>query len=298
VVVPVHDGEAFVADAIESVLAQREVELELVVVDDGSVDSTPGILAGYGDAITVLRQENRGHAAAKNLALPRLRGELALFLDADDVLPPGYLERLATAARARSDVDVFHGGWRGVAFDGTPLYLQESPLPIDDDPFHELAVHGSPHVDALLVRRSALERIGGFDERLRLQVDWDLCLRLAASGARFLGVPGAVALVRRRPESVSARRRGELSEVGVELLERHLRGHARCPACARSDAGLLAWRRLAVRERAARIAGRLSLPPRPGRWIGTLLAVAARPRFARAGLVELAAPWRRGGAAP
>src|SRR5215470_546787 len=108
VVIPVYNGEAFVAGAIDSVLAQEGVAFELIVVDDGSTDATPEILARYGGAIAVHRQPNRGHGAARNAALPYLRGELVLFFDADDLLPAGYLERFAAAVREAPEIEVFH----------------------------------------------------------------------------------------------------------------------------------------------------------------------------------------------
>src|SRR5205807_5129846 len=104
---------------------------ELIVVDDGSTDATPAILARYGGASAVYHQPNRGEGAARNAALPHLRGELALFLDADDLLPAGYLDRFVTAAREAPEIEVFHCGWRGVNLDGEPLYAYEEPQPID-----------------------------------------------------------------------------------------------------------------------------------------------------------------------
>jgi glycosyltransferase involved in cell wall biosynthesis len=297
IVIPVYDGEAFVADAINSVLAQEGAAFELIVIDDGSTDATPAILARYGGAIAVHRQPNRGHGAARNAALPHLRGELALFLDADDLLPAGYLDRFTAVAREAPEIEVFHCGWRAVSFDGAPLYAVEEPLQIDADPFHELPYWGSPAIDSVLVRRSALARVGGFDPALRVQAELDFCLRLAASGARFRGVPGNVALVRRRPDSVSARRHHELAVGAVAALERHLRGHARCPACAPADVALRFWQRAALLAEAQRLAGRIGLTGRPARWIGTFLAVARRPRLSGAAVAELAAAlaarWRR-----
>jgi glycosyltransferase involved in cell wall biosynthesis len=289
VVIPVYNGEAFVADAIESVLAQKGTTFELIVVDDGSTDATPAILAHYGGAITVYRQPNRGEGAARNAALPHLRGELALFLDADDLLPADYLDRFAAAARQAPEIEVFHCGWRGVNFNGEPLYAYEEPRPIDADPFHDLPVWGSPVIHSVLVRRSALARVGGFDPRLRVQADWDFCLRLAANGARFLGVPGNVAVVRRRSESISNSRRFELGSVGLAVLERHLRGHPRCPACERIDASLRNWQHFALICDTHRMAERFGLTGRTAKWIGTLLAVAYQPRLTGAGLREVTA---------
>jgi glycosyltransferase involved in cell wall biosynthesis len=286
VVIPVYNGEAFVADAIDSVLAQEGVAFELIVIDDGSTDTTPAILAGYGSAITVHRQPNRGEGAARNAALPHLRGELALFLDADDLVPPGYLKRFAAVAREAPEIDVFHCGWRVVRFDnGAPIDVVEEPRPIDVDPFHEVPVWGAPAIDAVLVRRSALTRLGGFDPALRVHVPWDFSLRLAASGARFRGVPGNVAIVRQRPDSQSSRRYRERGPVALAVLERHLRGHARCPACARVFA---VWRRPMLNKEALRLASRIGLTGRPAKWIGTFLVVARQPRFIGAALDEFA----------
>jgi glycosyltransferase involved in cell wall biosynthesis len=288
VVIPVYNGQKFVADAIDSVLGQQGAPFELIVVDDGSTDSTPTILDRYGDAIKVYRQPNRGEGAARNAALPHLRGELVLFFDADDLLPASYLARLAAAARKAPEIEVFHCGWRGMSFDGEPLYAQEEPAPIDADPFHDIAAWGSPPIDSVLVRRSALVRVGGFDPTLRVQADFDFCLRLAASGARFHGVLGNAAIVRRHSDSVSGERRGELGRVGLAVLERHLRGHARCPACAPVYASLRIWRRLALISEAQQLAVRIGLTGPSAKWIGGFLAVARRPSLIGAALAEAA----------
>jgi hypothetical protein len=284
IVIPVYNGEAFVADAIESVLAQEAAAFELIVVDDGSTDATPAILARYGGAIAVRRQPNRGHGAARNAALPHLRGQLALFLDADDLLPAGYLDRFAAAAHEAPEIEVFHCGWRVVSFDGAPLFSEEEPRQIDTDPFHELMYRGSPAIDSILVRRSALARVGGFDPALQVQAELDFCLRLAASGARFRGVPGNVATVRRRPDSVSGRGYYQLGPVAVAVLKRHLRGHARCPACEPAEAALRSVQRGALLMEAQQLASRIGLTGRPARWIGSFLAVARRPRLSTVAL--------------
>jgi hypothetical protein len=289
IVIPVYNGEAFVADAIDSVLAQKGVAFELIVVDDGSTDATPAILSRYESTIVVYRRPNGGPCAARNSTLRHLRGELALFLDADDLLPAGYLECFAAAARASPESEVFHCGWRKVSFDNAPLYAQEQPLPIDADPFHEIPVCGSPHIDSVLVRRSALARVGGFDLALAPQEDFDFCLRLAASGARFRGVPGTAAIVRVRPDSIGSRRWRELGPIGLAALERHLRGHARCSACAPVDTALRNWRRRMLNNEARQFAGQIGLTGRPAKWIGTFLAVARQPRFIGAGLDEIVA---------
>ena len=281
VIVPVRNGEAFVADAVESVLAQKDVRAELIVVDDGSTDSTPELLAGFGGRVTLDSSDGRGVSAARNRGIELAQGELLVFLDADDLFPPGYLARFAEAAGAFPQADVFHCGWRGVDFeDGRVLYGQELPFDLDRDPFHALAAAGSPHISALAVRRRTATAVGGFDETESTQADWDFWLRLAASGATFRGVPGNVVIVRRRAGSMSATAGTQLAVEGLAVLERHLSRHRRCPACVYADEGLQSWREAVLRSSARDFARRLHLGGRAGRRLGAAVAVAYRPRLA------------------
>lgn len=292
VVIPVRNGVDFVADAIESVLAQADVEPEVLVIDDGSTDGTSRILKSFGARVRTFRQANRGLPSARNAGILLSRSELLVFLDADDLHPEHYLRRFLDAAAASPAVDVFHCGWSGIDFAGHPLYAQETPLPLDTDPFHELVLHGSPHIDALCLRRSALPRVGLFEPRLRLQEDWDFWLRLAAAGLAFRGVAGNQAIVRRRAESMSRSAGGELALTGLAVLELHLARHGRCPACPRADEGVRRWQRLAVRSAARDTAQRIGLRGGLGRWAGTILVAARRPRLLPSALAELAAGFR------
>jgi len=102
VLLPVFNGEAYLAGAIDSVLRQSYKNLELVVIDDGSTDGTAGIISGYRDARLVARRHeaNRGLVAALNHGLQLARGELVARLDADDVADPARLEKQVERFRA------------------------------------------------------------------------------------------------------------------------------------------------------------------------------------------------------
>jgi glycosyltransferase involved in cell wall biosynthesis len=287
VIIPVRNGEAFVADAVESVLAQEDVSAELIVVDDGSTDGTPEVLARFAGRITIASLEGRGVSAARNRGMTLAQGELLVFLDADDLLPPYYLARFAAAAAAAPRAEVFHCGWQGTDFDGRVLYGQDAPFDLDSDPFHALAAAGSPPISALAVRRSLVARVGPFDENEGVQADWDYWLRLAASGAVFQGVPGNVAIIRRRQDSMSASAGTRVAVAGLAVLERHLARHQRCPACIDADTGLLSWRQAVLRSSARDFARRVHLEGRAGRLLGAGVAVARRPRLAPAAWLAL-----------
>jgi glycosyltransferase involved in cell wall biosynthesis len=92
-VIPAYNAEAWLGQAIESALAQEEVALEVVVVDDGSTDGTAEVLATFGDRIRLVRQANRGLPAARNAGIAAARGDLVAFLDADDTWEPSKSRR-------------------------------------------------------------------------------------------------------------------------------------------------------------------------------------------------------------
>src|SRR5262245_45417951 len=83
VVIPAYNSGRFIADAIESVLAQGPLDMELLVVDDGSTDQTAEVVGRYGDAVTLIRQANAGAAVARNTGMRAARGRYVAFLDAD-----------------------------------------------------------------------------------------------------------------------------------------------------------------------------------------------------------------------
>lgn len=101
VVVPTYNSARFLPDAIESVLDQTLAPCEVIVVDDGSQDNTPAVLARYSRWITAIRQENRGVSASRNLGLDLAHGDWVAFLDADDIWLPAKLERVAAACQSQ-----------------------------------------------------------------------------------------------------------------------------------------------------------------------------------------------------
>ncbi len=189
VIVPVHNRPAYVREAIDSALAQEcPGGFEVVVVDDGSTDDTPAVLASYGDRIRVVRQPNGGAASARNRAISESGGELLALLDSDDVWLPGklaaqvaLLDARPDAALLHSDVDEFFEGARSGAWTRRPPVL-------GGDVLRDLLRRNFVHTMTVLMRRSVLDEVGPFDLRYPPCEDWDLWLRIAERN-RFVADP-------------------------------------------------------------------------------------------------------------
>src|SRR4051794_14096920 len=167
VVIPVHDGERSLAEAIEGVLAQPAPPFEVIVVDDGSTDGSAAVAERYAPRVTVNRQENAGIGATRNRGVALATGDMVAFLDADDLWEPRKLELQLAAMAAEPKPDFVLGHVRQFVDPGlTPEDAARIDCPDGLQPGY---LPG-----ALLARREAFERVGAFREDLRVGefVDW------------------------------------------------------------------------------------------------------------------------------
>lgn len=202
VIIAVYNGAAYLAEAIESVLAQTGPRLELIVVDDGSTDDTARISKSYVDRVIYCYQENRGQAAARNVGLELALAPLVAFIDADDIWTLGKLTRQMEILNARPDVDMVFG----------QVELFHSPE-LDDRRKQELKGHGQILAGysggTLLARKSVFDRVGYF--RMDIQVgefiDW--YARIKDAGLKSVMI-----------EEVLMKRRLHNSNMGVVFKDR------------------------------------------------------------------------------
>jgi hypothetical protein len=182
VLIPVYQGAAIVAEALESALKQTRPALEVIVCDDGSTDDLGAALEPFGERIVLLRQGNAGGAAAANTAARHASGDFVTVLDADDAFSPSRLESLAALGAARPELDLL----------ATDAYFERDGQVVgrfyDVHPFPEADDQRRAVVEWCFlfnpaVRRSRLLEIGGFDESLRIGYDWDCWLRLVLGGS-------------------------------------------------------------------------------------------------------------------
>ena len=204
VITPAYNVAWCIARAVDSVLAQDFRAWELIVVNDGSTDGTRARLEGYGGAITVVNQDNRGMSAARNAGIRRARGTYVAFLDADDWWLPAKLSRQVDLMQNRPEVGFSSTTVRVEDGEGRLLNLWRCPngsTEILATLFAQnAAIAGG--CSAVMVRRDLLDRVGLFDESLRGFEDPDLWMRLAAVSG-YACIDETLAVILRREQSVS-----------------------------------------------------------------------------------------------
>jgi glycosyltransferase involved in cell wall biosynthesis len=254
---PAYNAAAHIGRSIQSALTQRDVDLELLVVNDGSTDGTEQVAQQFAAAdgrVRVLRQLNSGQSAARNHAMRVARGEIFALLDSDDEWDPSFLKNQLSVLRAFPLIGIVTSNAinRGGQLDGRPYWP---------------AVEGSRRLslidlieeeDAVCImsvfRREVFDTIGGFDESLRVNEDYDWWLKAAQRGFGFMQTRKPLCYYRRRPDSCSAdelrmlagistvlsafRRREDCSAVVAKAIDRQLDRYARRQLAVKAKAAL------------------------------------------------------------
>lgn len=193
IIVPAYNAADYISQTLASVVYQTETEWELIVVDDGSTDSTAATVRQFDDhRTTLIRQENRGVSAARNSGFAKSRGEYVLFLDADDLLFPNSLRRLGQELDCHPEAVLAFGTC--TRFERTPPLESAARAPLrarpkpGGDALASLLRANMLLVGGVLARREAIVRIDGFDPELKMGEDWVFWCDLAALGpVRYVG---------------------------------------------------------------------------------------------------------------
>jgi tetratricopeptide (TPR) repeat protein len=179
VVIPTYNHVRFLADAIQSALAQSYLQVEIIVVDDGSTDSTHTLVESFGERVHYMWQENQGLSGARNTGIGAAQGEYIALLDADDFWEPKYLETVHRVLAADPHLGAVYTGLQFVNSKGERL-PQPCVATVPSDQLHDRLLDGEFFApSAVLVRRTCFEQVGVFDVALRASEDWDMWLRVA-----------------------------------------------------------------------------------------------------------------------
>jgi glycosyltransferase involved in cell wall biosynthesis len=207
VIMPAYNVEPYIGEAIRSVLGQTWRDFELIVVDDGATDGTyeaARLAAGEDPRVTILRRPNGGLSAARNTGLRHASAPVMALLDSDDLWTPAFLAQQMARMEADASIDVVSGNaWNlGGRHDGQPARPWPDPRQAPD--LTSILADEEAVFVMSLFRRRVYEVIGGFDESLRTNEDYDFWLRAAIAGFRFTRNDQPLAFYRRRDDSLSA----------------------------------------------------------------------------------------------
>lgn len=205
-VVPVFNGALYLREAIDSIEAQTWRPLEIIIVDDGSTDATPEIIAALGGRVRALRQPNRGPAAARNAGIAAASGAFIAFLDADDLWIPEKLATQMARFEARPELEVSLGKARNWWIED--LRSEAAGMP-----------DMMAGVTVAVIRRGLFDRLGRFDETLR-HLDWtEWMLRATGAGATVETLPETLALRRIHHDNLSRNRSGEYTDERMRVAQ-------------------------------------------------------------------------------
>jgi len=206
VVIPAFNYASFLPEAIASVLAQTWKQLEVIVVDDGSTDETPGVCARQTDPrFRAVRQANAGLSAARNTGIREARFGYVGFLDADDRWEPGFLAAvLAEFRRLGPEFGAIGTACARMNGDGRLLAApRRNFLHTAELTAASFCLRNRPLSSSVVVRRQVFEDCGVFDTALRSSEDRDMWIRLTARGHRLFYLGEPLAVIRRHPGNMS-----------------------------------------------------------------------------------------------
>jgi glycosyltransferase involved in cell wall biosynthesis len=227
VVIPVYNGENFLRETLESVLAQSYPAVEVIVVNDGSTDQTLSVANEFGNRIRVLDRENAGVSASRNAGISIASTDWVALMDHDDLWEREHLANLACAIARNPEADVCYSGGRELIPDPVSGEFRPGdliPFPTKEELPRMLMERCAFIPSATALRRSAVLAAGGFDSRYVNLQDWELWLRLFHRGAKFIHTQEPTLLYRIHPASRTHKALQTLKH-SVGVVEEHVLPH-------------------------------------------------------------------------
>ena len=207
VIIPCYNAQDYVGETLGSVFAQEGVRLEVIAIDDGSTDNTASVIQQRFPQVNLTRTGNCGASAARQLGTRLAQGDFIQYLDADDLLCPGKLQK-QVAALCREGADVAYGDFRKFQTlpDGSAHVIEEIQRDLGEDPECDLLSPAWCPPAVYLIRRTIVEKVGTWHMNLPVIQDARFMVDCAYAGARFVRCPGIMAQYRMGHENSLSRR--------------------------------------------------------------------------------------------
>ncbi len=217
IVTPSYNQGGFIKQTIDSVLGQSYPHVEYLVVDGHSTDETVSVLKSYGPRLNWLSEPDKGQTDAINKGFARSKGEVRAYLNSDDLLLPGAVEKVVEHFRRHPDADMVYG--QGVLIDeeGHRVGMCRT----DDYSFGRLMLDCCISQPAAFWLTRIAEKAGPFDERLSYAMDYDYWLRIDRAGGRIDHLREPLAAARRHPKTKTATARGMIYDEVFRVSNRH-----------------------------------------------------------------------------
>lgn len=184
VVIPTYNRAGLIAQSIRSALAQTHRNLEIIVVDDGSTDNTKEVVASFGPSIQYFYKANSGPSPTRNLGIQKAKGEYVAFLDSDDLWEPTKIEKQLRCFEQNPQAAMVSTNYRLIDLQGRIIKDPGSKpgyIPSDFIVKDMLQIKFPFATPAFVIRKSVLEKIGAFNENLKISEDLDLLIRIGVN---------------------------------------------------------------------------------------------------------------------
>jgi glycosyltransferase involved in cell wall biosynthesis len=214
IITPTLNSREFLEETLQSVLSQERADIEYIIVDGGSTDGTVDVIKSHAASDNRIRwhsEPDEGIADAFNKGIALARGEIIGIINSDDSYIPGALAAVAEAYRSHPECDVFHGDM--LRLQGDRVLFMLKPSDVQRQIWHEMPLNHP----ATFVTARAYSKVGGFDAKVRIAMDYDLMLRLYMSGCRFHYIGQPLAAMRYGGASDAKRLDGlrEVREISI-----------------------------------------------------------------------------------
>lgn len=217
VVMTVYNGENYIEAAVQSILSQDISDIPILIVNDGSTDTSGRILAQIAKQnphIRVFNQENRGIPESVNELFGMVSTEYVTRMDADDISLPGRFSRQIAYLDAHPEIDVLGAHALYIDSDGRPIYVPKLPLEHDEIDTANLRGACSFIQSSVMMRSAIVRRVGGYDPHYRAAQDLDFWLRAAEHG-RLANLPDVLLKYRITQSGVSGRNVSRQAELAA-----------------------------------------------------------------------------------